>query len=134
MHLRSLLSFSLFSVCACSADHSGPHGGDADASLPDGGIPDGRVSASLAAPVLASVKPMHGGLHVTWENKEVGCDAIEGERKESGDYKALFSIPDGSVDNKHDALVKAGTTYTYRVRCKKGDDYSTYSNEMAGSP
>ncbi len=70
-----------------------------------------------------------------WTNNQTDCDAIEGERKSATEaYKVVFSIPDGTVDNKHDAPLTAGTAYTYRLRCKKGSDYSPYSNEKSGTP
>jgi hypothetical protein len=96
----------------------------------------GTAKGVLLAPVLVSLMPMHGGLHVMWENKQAGCDAIQGERKDAADldFKLLFTIPDGTVDNKHDATVASGKTYTYRVRCKKGAEFSVYSNEIKASP
>jgi hypothetical protein len=119
----------LFILSACSGDpiSTPEHDGGPNAA-------DAPVSATLTPPVIVSVKPMHGGLHVTWDNKQPGCDAIQGERKESAEYKVLFTIPDGSVDNKHDALVVPGNSYTYRVRCNKGDAFSDYSNEVSATP
>jgi hypothetical protein len=91
--------------------------------------------ANLKAPVLTMVMPMTGGLHVMWTNSQTDCDSIEGERKSVTEaYKVVFTIPDGTVDNKHDAPLAAGTLYTYRVRCKKGSGYSPYSNEMSETP
>jgi hypothetical protein len=89
----------------------------------------------LQAPNLNDVMPMVGGLHVTWENKQTDCDAIEVERMAgSKAYELAFSLP-GSADNKHDDTASDTTiTYAYRLRCKKGAAYSAYSNEKSGSP
>lgn len=152
--MRSLHPFVLAvvfvsaSVVACSSsttdstDHS-QHGGDAgadasgddtEAGSNDAGSDTGP-STSLKAPTITMVAKMTGGLHVMWTNNQADCDAIEGERKSATDaYKVVFTVPDGTVDNKHDAPLTAGTTYTYRLRCKKGSDYSPYSNEKSGTP
>ncbi len=78
---------------------------------------------------------MAGGLHVTWKNGQKDCDKIEGERKSDTEpYKVAFSVP-GAADNKHDAAgLAAGTMYTYRLRCVKGDSVSDYSVEKTGTP
>jgi len=107
-----------------------------DSSMADGGSDASEV---LSPPTIKIVAKMAGGLHVTWTNNQADCDAIEGERKSDADaYKVAFTVPDGSVDNKHDApnnpALTAGKTYTYRLRCKKGSDYSPYSSEKSGVP
>lgn len=92
-------------------------------------------SASLQAPLIKEVMPMTGGLHVTWENKQGDCDTVEGERMmDKQDYASAFSVP-GNVDNKMDSnATDTKMMYMYRLRCKKGDAYSGYSNEMSGMP
>lgn len=119
-------------AAADAGDDSGQAGGDGDASASDAS--DSDATKALAAPTITMVMKMTGGLHVMWTNNERNCDAIEGERKSASDWAVVFTVPDGSVDNKHDAPLDAGTTYTYRLRCKKGGDYSSYSNEMSGTP
>lgn len=110
-------------------------GGDAGTASDSGSSGGDAGSTALAAPVITMVMPMSGGLHVRWTNKQTDCDAIEGERKSASEaYKVAFTVPDGSVDNKHDGTLTAGTAYTYRVRCKKGSDYSPDSNEKSGTP
>jgi hypothetical protein len=130
---------------ACSSTStSTPSGGDAgvdgssgdatDAAFPDpvdGAFTDG----GLAAPVLTRLIPMAGGIHVVWTNTQPDCDTIYGERKSTTEpYKVVFTIPDGTVGNRHDPSLSAFVKYTYRVRCSKGAVYSEYSNEMTGSP
>ncbi|MEW5847947.1 MAG: hypothetical protein AB2A00_03995 [Myxococcota bacterium] len=88
----------------------------------------------MDAPTITSIAKMGGALHVQWTNNTTGCDAVEGERKQDGaDFTAAFSVP-GDVDNKMDGTATADTTYTYRLRCKMGSDYSPYSNEMSANP
>ena len=108
--------------------------GNADAHSATGSDA-GHAAAPLKAPVITTVMKMSGGLHVMWTNAQTGCDAIEGERKTATEpYALAFTVPDGSVDNKHDGPLTVGTAYTYRVRCKKGADYSPFSNEKSGTP
>jgi hypothetical protein len=141
--LKSAIVFSLcVSAAACSGASgsstssgsvSGSSGDDAGASDATAAT-DSPTAPTLTAPMLDSVEKMHGGLHVMWTNMQKGCDAIELERKLDTDFKLIFTIPDGTVDNKHDGTVTAGKVYAYRLRCKKGDTYSAYSNEMTGTP
>ncbi len=93
------------------------------------------TSGSLLAPVIQMVMPMApAGLHVSWMNKQSDCDSVEGERMSpTADWASVFSVP-GYVDNKHDATATDKVQYMYRLRCKKGADYSPYSNEMGGMP
>lgn len=89
-------------------------------------------SGALRAPVIKEVMPMEGVLHVSWQNVQPDCDAVEGERKpESGDYVMAFSVP-GTVDNKMDTGATPAGRYAYRLRCKKGSESSPYSSEMSG--
>ena len=82
---------------------------------------------------------MMGALHVIWTNEDAACDSIVGERKaEMGatvhePYKEVFTVP-GEADNKHDTTATDDMKYTYRLRCKKGDAFSEYSNEMGLNP
>ena len=104
----------VLAACSSSSDDSGP---------------------SLEAPNLTDVMPMMGGLHLLWENKQADCDNVEAERMSgSGAYAVLFSVP-GSADNKmDDSATDTAMTYKYRLRCKKGATYSSYSNEKSGTP
>lgn len=91
-------------------------------------------AAAPAAPTIKQLMKMAGALHVVWTNAQKDCDAIEGERKSGADdYKVIFTVP-GSADNKMDGAATAKTPYTYRLRCKRGEVYSAYSNEMTETP
>jgi hypothetical protein len=94
----------------------------------------GCGSAGPQAPMMKSVEKMDGALMLYWMNMETGCTTVEGERKEgAGAYAVVFSVP-GEVDNKHDTAATKDATYTYRLRCMKGDKASAYSDEMSMNP
>lgn len=95
----------------------------------------GDQAGSLQAPLLETVMPMApAGLHVTWKNVTTDCDSVEGQRMTATTpWTVAFTVP-GSVDNEHDGAATEKVEHTYRVRCKKGDQFSPYSNEMSGTP
>ena len=76
---------------------------------------------------------MQGALHLEWMNMEANCDSVVAERKTMENFEEVFSVP-GSADNEMDAMATADMLFTYRLRCKKGDAYSDYSNEMSANP
>lgn len=107
-------------------EHAGHSAGNAGAT--------GSLSSELATPTLTELMPMGGALHVMWTNNSSGCEVIEGERRTpTEDYKVVFTVP-GEADNKHDNTASADTDYTYRLRCKKGETFSPYSNELSRNP
>lgn len=127
-----------------SSGTSGSTGSWGTSGSPDtssgGETSSGAAAAAPQAPKLDQVAKMTGSLHVTWTNPEGGCDSIEGERKATmaggvvhEEYKVAFTVP-GEADNKHDMTATDDMDYTYRLRCKKGDKYSPYSNEMTKNP
>lgn len=91
-------------------------------------------STTLQAPMMKSVEKMDGALMVTWMNMESGCTAVEGERMMGAEpFQQVFSVP-GDVDNKHDTTATADVMHMYHVRCKKGEAYSAWSDEMGMNP
>lgn len=106
-------------------------------TVPDDGTPPPDTTpatTALKAPTLDGIMKMHGALHVSWTNEDTTCTAVELERKTATvAWKMVYSLP-GEADNKHDANATDATMYTYRVRCKKGTDYSPYSNEKSATP
>ena len=116
-------------VLACSGCGEGsPAGGTGGGS--DTGT---ETSTAPQAPVLDDVMAMNGSLHVSWT--VVGAsDTIEADRKTSMDpWGASFSVA-GTEKSHVDASATADMTYTYRLRCKKGDALSSYSNEKSANP
>lgn len=95
----------------------------------------GGGDAVVAAPVLDEVMAMHGALHLYWTNVAEDCDEVEGERMTpESDFEVFFTVP-GTVDNAaDDEATDPATEYTYRVRCRRGEAYSEYSNELSASP
>lgn len=85
------------------------------------------------APTLDQLMKMAGALHVMWTNNQ-SCDSVVGERKTATtDYVQIFSVK-GTIDNKMDSVATANDEYTYRLRCKVGDTFSPYSNELTRNP
>lgn len=144
-HLALLAAFAFILGCSSSdkttttADTGSDMDGmdlDADQDAPANAdtMPGETGSTTLAAPVLTDVMKMAGALHVTWKNVQTDCDSVDVERKtDTGDYKVAYTVP-GTVNNKMDTAATMNMTYTYRVRCKKGAEYSPYSNEMSKNP
>ena len=98
------------------------------------------AAAAPKAPTIQTVAKMQGALHVMWANPTPACDTVEGERQATmadgtvmEKYKVVFTVP-GEADNKHDTSATAAMTYSYRLRCKVGTAFSSYSNEKSGSP
>ena len=96
---------------------------------------DTSATATLQAPMLMEVEPMEGALHLAWINRQKDCDSVEAERKmeHQTSYDLAFSVP-GSVDNEMDTAATDNMMFTYRMRCKKGATYSSYSHEVSANP
>ncbi|WP_437593601.1 hypothetical protein [Sorangium sp. So ce1000] len=108
----------------------GSGGGGGTEGIGGGG---GSATAVPEAPVLEFVMPMSGVLHVEWTPQE-GCDQFEGERKDPmHDYAVAFTLA-GTKKAYMDPEASEDMEYTYRLRCKVGEVYSEYSNEMSGNP
>lgn len=136
---------ALLALVACSSESTGSSGPAADT----GGAADTEVAATDASeagldaaeappaapkpPTLDQLMKMAGALHVMWTNNQ-SCDFVVGERKTgSTDYVQIFSVK-GTIDNKMDSAASADDEYTYRLRCKVGDNFSVYSNELTRNP
>lgn len=123
-----------------SSGTSGSSGSSGDTTSGATSGTSGSPAAAPKAPKIDQVAKMMGALHVMWTNTETTCDSIVGERQaQMADgsvmeaYAVAFTVP-GEADNKHDTTATANMKYTYRLRCKKGDQFSAYSNELSGSP
>jgi hypothetical protein len=94
----------------------------------------GAASADPEPPIMQSVGPLSGGLHVTWQNVTMDCSAIELDRKQDNGAYALATTVTGAATSYHDSQVTASSTYCYKARCKKGTMLSADSNEKCGAP
>src|SRR5262245_53383091 len=89
---------------------------------------DGGGGAAGAAPSGLTAEPLSGGVHVTWKdnsNDETGFDL---ERKDTGDFVVLATVPFDAAQY-HDSNVSPGKSYTYRVRGKTPGGFTPYSNQ-----
>lgn len=94
----------------------------------------GSTMAGPQAPVMESVEPLTGGLHVMWMNVTADCDMIELLRnKDGGSYATAYTLA-GAATSQHDEAAMAPGMYCYKARCKKGAQTSPDSNEKCGTP
>lgn len=129
-----VLAAALSAGCSSTSTAPGGDGKDAAADAPgpeEGGSGD---ASAPSPPQLRGLMKMAGALHVQWTLPTNPCDAVEVERKAgAAEFAVAYTLP-GDVDNKHDAAASTDAMYTYRLRCKRGEAYSSYSNEMSANP
>lgn len=130
--LRWRVGAAVLAACAtfgCSDDAAGFDGNDAASSSV------GPGDTALHAPYLDTVAALHGALHVFWTNETLDCDSIEVERKTTVEpWSVHFDVAGDVEDVSDDAATDPSVVYTYRVRCRRGTEYSAYSNEDSRSP
>ena len=122
-----ILGFVL-TICGCGSDVE---------NAPDtysGGTSSNSVDLGpLEAPTLEAVVPMAKVLRVSWTLNST-CDSIDGERRTD----AVTFIPAfttlGTDTDYVDEDAHEDQTYTYRLRCVRGDKASDYSNSLGGNP
>jgi len=123
---------------------AGGHGGNHDASSSssssgDGGSggaggSGGGSSGPPQAPIMKSVAPMQGALHIEWDNVTPDCEKIELDRnKDGGAYATAYTLV-GVATSQHDTSASTLGTYCYKARCIKGAEKSPDSNEKCGMP
>ena len=94
----------------------------------------GATSGPPRAPVMDSVSPLAGALHVAWTNVTPDCDRIELlKSRDGGDFVIAYTLI-GEAEAQHDEDVVPSSTYCYKARCVKGDETSPDSNEECGTP
>ena len=94
----------------------------------------GTGGGALEPPMIESVEPLEGGLHVMWMNKTKDCDKIVLLRnKDGGAFTVAYTL-NGAADSQHDGQATAPGTYCYKGRCVKGSDTSPDSEEKCGTP
>jgi len=112
---------------------AGGGGGETGGAGGEGGA-GGSSSGPPEAPIMKSVEPLQGALHVAWENVTPDCDKIELDRnKDGGAYATAYTLV-GAATSQHDAAVSPPSTYCYKARCLKGAETSPDSNEKCGTP
>ncbi len=87
----------------------------------------------LEAPTLESVIPMAKVLRVRWSVPST-CDSIDGERRtDAVTFVPAFTAL-GTDTDYVDEDAYEDQTYTYRLRCVRGDAASEYSNLLGANP
>lgn len=126
LSLLPALLFALVGACA--------EGDDVDTMAPSGGGTSGDpADGPLEAPVLEAVIPMSKVLRVRWSMPS-RCDDIDGERRTDAiTYVPAFSVP-GTDTDFVDEAANQDQSYTYRVRCVRGDAASDWSNTLSANP
>jgi hypothetical protein len=123
----SLLTVLLLLTGAC-AD------GETDSARVTGGSGgDPTFTGPLEAPALDAVIPMSKVLRVRWTSP-TPCQDIDGERRTDAlTFAPAFSVP-GTDTDYVDEEANEDQTYSYRVRCMRGDAASDWSNTLSGNP
>jgi hypothetical protein len=105
----------------------------ADSMLAGGSGGDPALSGPLEAPTLDAVIPMAKVLRVQW-TQATPCDDIDGERRTDAlTFAPAFTVR-GTDTDYVDEAANEDQTYTYRVRCMRGDAASDWSNTLSGNP
>lgn len=95
----------------------------------------GTSNGPPEAPVMQSVEPLGGALHIEWTNQTIDCTAIELWRKQDAEAYALAYTLTGQAEAQHDSeATTPAVTYCYKARCIRGAEMSSDSNEECGSP
>lgn len=88
------------------------------------------LPGSPAAPSGLEVSELGGGAHVTWKDNSEDEDDFEIWRKEgSGDFVKIFTVIFDIVQY-HDASVRPGAQYTYRVRAENANGVSAFTSDV----
>jgi hypothetical protein len=124
-----------------SGSHSGGSGHTGGSSATGGGSGTdatggqaGGTGGPPQAPVMDSVSPLAGALHVAWTNVTLDCDRIELlKNQDGGDFMVAYTLV-GEAEAQHDEDVVPSSTYCYKARCVRGDETSPDSNEECGTP
>lgn len=109
----------------------GMGGGTGGSATSAGG---GGGTAGPEAPLMKSVEPLEGALHVMWMNVTPDCDKVVLSRKhDAGEYAVAYTLS-GAAESQHDTGAKPPGMYCYKARCDKGGQMSPDSNEKCGAP
>jgi hypothetical protein len=113
-----------------SSHSSGGHVGAGATS----GSGTGGGASDPQSPIMKSVAPLEGALHVTWMNVTPDCDKIQLDRKkDDGPFATAYTLA-GAADSQHDVQAVPPGAYCYKARCEKSGKTSPDSNEKCGTP
>lgn len=147
IHLTILLA-----IIGCGDDHKGDdttthgatHEGGAESTTGDevttsSSAESGGTTAAAAEPPAAptdlTASLLEGGAHLNWKDASDNEDNFILEKKAEGatEYTLVAELPFDSV-TYHDIDVKAGTTYTYRVKAVNAGGESVSNEAMIAIP
>jgi len=92
---------------------------------------DGGAKAPVA-PTNLVVTSVNGGAHLVWTDNSSNEDQFVIKRKTNAGYTDIDMVP-FDTSQYHDAIVDAGTTYTYMITAINADGEAS-SNEVAFTP
>ena len=127
------LACSLSCVVALLAGGCASEVEPADAEPTGSGVGGPSASGPLEAPVLEDVIPMSKVLRVRWSLSSP-CEEVEGERRTDAETFAPAFTANGTDTDHVDEGANEDQSYTYRVRCLRGEAASDWSNTLAANP
>lgn len=126
-------AFPLLLIFAALMGGCGDGDEDIASQVTGGAGGDPTTEGPLETPVLEAVIPMAKVLRVRWSVASP-CDDIDGERRTDAiTFAPAFTVP-GSDTDFVDEDANANESYTYRVRCVRGNAASAWSNLLSGNP
>ncbi|MDI3285540.1 hypothetical protein [Polyangium sp. 15x6] len=122
----SCVLFLLAGACASEVDSPDPE--------PTGyATGDPWAGGPLEAPVLEDVIPMSKVLRVRWSLVSP-CEEVEAERRTDAETFAPAFTAIGTDTDHVDEGANEDLTYTYRLRCVRGEEASDFSNTLSANP
>ena len=109
--MRRLTLLLLLVLLACSGELGPPAGPNA-----------------MTAPSELLARPLGGGVHLSWRDNSAAESSFEIERADRGDFAKIGTVV-FDVTQLHDATVRPGIRYRYRVRAVGDPGASPYSEE-----
>lgn len=120
-------------LCVALVALGGCASADEDEGSGSGGVTGGVVEGALAAPVLDDVIPVAKVLRIRWSVLSA-CDEIEAERRTDAETFAPAFTAAGTDTDHVDEAANTDQTYTYRLRCLRGEESSDWSNTLSANP
>jgi hypothetical protein len=111
-----------FVVRAVNAAGNSPNSNQASATT------QGTVSPPAAPSGLTATAVSKSQINLTWTDNSNNEDSFIVERKTTGAYSVVATLPAGTTSYQNTGLAR-NTTYTYRVKARNTGGDSAYSNE-----